>query len=154
MADNDRREFQISRIRETARYTAKKFRDMADEIERLADDKDYTKIPGELTNLIVWGLANARPDSPATQLRELMISDAADVTIAERDRETDADIIERISSGRSIGGHSGISDNTRRIVRRAVTQAVRAARGTQCPECRQIEHHKMDCTIGRREWTR
>lgn len=153
MADKnfDRRDFQIERIRETTRYTAKRFRTMAEDIDRLADVEDYTKIPGELMSLILWGVANARPDSPSMQLRELVIAERADVTIAERDRETDTEIIDRISNGRSIGGYSGITENTRRIVRRAVTQAVRAARGTQCPECHQIEHHKMDCSIGRLE---
>jgi hypothetical protein len=43
--------------------------------------------------------------------------------------ETPEQIAERISSQRSIGGYSGIDPNTRRIVRGAVLQAAKAARG-------------------------
>ena len=155
----DRREFQVERIRETARYTAKKLRSVADEIDRIAGKDDYVAIPHEVMNAIVWGIANARPDSPAQQLRELMISDQADATIAARKaaeapQETAEEIADRIAGGRSIAGFSGISENTRRIVRRAILRAVKAARGIPCEECGRIEDHKMDCSIGRVEATR
>jgi len=155
----DRREFQISRIRETARQTAHQLRKIADDIDRIADKDDYIAIPYEVMETLMWGIANARPSSPAQQLRELMISDQANAVIAAREaaeapQETAEEIADRIAGGRSIAGFSGISDNTRRIVRRAILRAVKAAQGIPCEECGRIEDHKFDCTIGRAEATR
>ncbi|WNN95073.1 hypothetical protein SEA_MAGRITTE_122 [Microbacterium phage Magritte] len=152
----DRREFQIERIRETARFTAKQLRRLADDIDRIADKDDYVAIPHEVMNAVVWGVANARPDSPAQQLRELMISDQADITIAARKaqeqaataeaaRRTPQDIAEQVTTG-SVGGHSGISDSTRRIAYNAAVEALLIERGEECSECHAIVQHKFGCS--------
>lgn len=152
----DRREFQVERIRETARFTAKQLRRTAEDIDRIADKDDYIAIPYEVMETLMWGIANARPSSPAQQLRELMLSDAADATIAARkaqeqakaaefERHTPQEIADRVTNG-SIGGHSGISDGTRRIAYNAAVEAVLLDRQEPCTECHAIVQHKLDCS--------
>lgn len=43
--------------------------------------------------------------------------------------ESPDEIADRISEQRSVGGYSGLDDNTRKIIRGAALQAVKAARG-------------------------
>lgn len=81
--------FQINRIYETTSFVAKRLRVLADDIDRAVekakkneDDSSlsrstYIDLPHELAQLLAWGIANAHVDSPARQLRELLIGRAA-----------------------------------------------------------------------------
>lgn len=63
------------RLRDVVRRTAVQFRRVAEDLDRIAEhEKDLLKIPGDVTNVIMWGVANARIDSPAVILREYIMN--------------------------------------------------------------------------------
>lgn len=87
---------QIDRIYETSMNVAKRMRGLADDIERAVErarDNEgvtdgfratYLSLPAEVTNLVAWGVANAQIDSPARQLRELLLGRGAMAQINAR----------------------------------------------------------------------
>lgn len=63
-------DFLEKRMRERVRETAAHLRELADEVERLADRPAHT-IPGSVAHTLAWGFVNAQPGETARMLGDL-----------------------------------------------------------------------------------